>query len=108
MLCRVQPAIQLPLYISILLTTLFQSSKLSTSIAYILIMCFFVPRTVFQRILNDETASPEARAAAQQQIDAITNTLKLLTRHLPPLKRSKPATMKFLAASRSSVQRSGA
>lgn len=39
-------------------------------------MCSFVPRTVFESILDDETASLEVRAAAQQQIDAITKTLE--------------------------------
>ncbi|KAF5005503.1 hypothetical protein FDECE_8081 [Fusarium decemcellulare] len=38
-------------------------------------MCSFVPRTVFQRIVDDETASEHARNEAQQQINAITSTL---------------------------------
>jgi len=38
-------------------------------------MCSFVPRTLFQRIVDDETASEEVRNEAQQQIDAITSTL---------------------------------
>ncbi|KAK3391042.1 extracellular metalloprotease [Podospora didyma] len=38
-------------------------------------MCSFVPRTVFQSIIDDETASEEAKRDAQNQIDAITQTL---------------------------------
>ncbi|KAF4459674.1 extracellular metalloprotease [Fusarium albosuccineum] len=38
-------------------------------------MCSFIPRTLFQRIVDDETASEHARNEAQQQINAITSTL---------------------------------
>jgi Zn-dependent metalloprotease len=38
-------------------------------------MCSFVPRTLFQRIVDDETVSEEVRQEAQHQINAITKTL---------------------------------
>ncbi|KAK6194182.1 Rho-type gtpase-activating protein [Pestalotiopsis sp. IQ-011] len=38
-------------------------------------MCSFVPRTLFQRIVDDDTASEEVKREAQLQIDAITSIL---------------------------------
>jgi hypothetical protein len=38
-------------------------------------VCFFIPRSIYQAIVDDKTKSEEARSHAQQQIDAITNTL---------------------------------
>ncbi|KAF7554597.1 hypothetical protein G7Z17_g2801 [Cylindrodendrum hubeiense] len=38
-------------------------------------MCSFVPRTLFQSIIDDETVSEEERQEAQHQIDVITRTL---------------------------------
>ncbi|KAH8200491.1 hypothetical protein TruAng_005321 [Truncatella angustata] len=52
-----------------------RESQLAVNLHIPTAICSFVPRTLFQCIIDDETASEEVKREAQQQIDAITETL---------------------------------